>query len=216
MEDNTTLEYFLSLLDEGERILTSDYMGEKHTIVEYELKDSEVKKTSESKEDDITPSSCRGCAAWAGRVCYVPPKEESRCNVMCILPSPSGTRLLSPAGEDYFKKWFKAIGIDSEDVALTTLVKCPCSSFNSSYADACKGYLKSEMVNVKPRCFILFGEDVARYMLRKNGTIDTLRGKRYIVNNTPTFVTYSPEDLVKNISIKPLIWEDLQFIKGAI
>ena len=53
MEDKLTLEYFLSLLDEGERILSGDKFGERHQIVDYELKEKQRRRRTLSQSAGV-------------------------------------------------------------------------------------------------------------------------------------------------------------------
>ena len=216
MEDKLTLEYFLSLLDEGERIIKGDFFSEKVKPCSYELKDKEVKVDIKEEIKDDSISSCRNCPAWRNRIKYIPPVTANECKLMCILASPERMAMLSPAADDYFKKWCSAIGLPLENVSLTTLIKCPSEIFSKEYADMCKPYLREEMQMSRPKVLLLLGQDVASYMLRKNLPIESLRGRRYIINNIATYVTYSPKDLVANRSLRVPIWEDLKLLKEAL
>lgn len=210
MEDKTTLGYFLSLLDECERIIDGDRLSEKHRIVDYALEE----KKEETFVESI--SECRNCSSWRNRVKYASPLLNNPCSLMCIVSSPEGISILSSQSADYFEKWMKAIGLALDSVSLTALIKCPCEHFNKESADRCKGNLKKEMIDISPRNILLMGEDIAKYMLRKNLPIEALRGKRYLINNIPTFVTYSPHDLVMNRALRAPIWEDLKIAKEAL
>ncbi len=215
MVDNTALEYFLSLLDEGERILSSDPLCEKHTMLSYTLKEKEEKPVEDIKVDEsFSVNECRACHAWVNRVQFVPAKESSECKVMCIISSPKINRLLTPKGEMFFLKWFQGIGLDISNVALTTLVKCPLKSFSALEANACKGFLKEEMTRMKPERLLLLGEDVAHYMLRRNDSMNEMRGRKYKINNIPTFVSYSPDEFVEHYNeLRAPVWQDLLFLK---
>lgn len=215
MEDKLTLEYFLSLLDEGERILSGDKFGERHQIVDYELKEKEAVSV-EIKEEEESVSKCRNCSLWINRIKYAEPIVNKDTTLMCILASPEGMKILSAPSEDYFLKWINAIGLDISNVSLTTLIKCPSNSFSAEYADSCKIYLRKEMSEIKPKVLLLMGHDVAKYMLRRDLPLDQMRGKRYVINNIPAYVTYSPHDLVDNRTLRVPIWEDLKLLKGAL
>ena len=42
------------------------------------------------------------------------------------------------------------------------------------------------------------------------------RGRKFSINSIPVFCTYSPEDLVKDRSLRAPIWEDLQLISAFL
>ncbi len=230
MEDKITLEYFLTLLDEGERVLTNDRLAEKHTILDYELKERESTSTSTTGLKDLGAFNtiensaigenillnCKDCLAWKNRIRFVIPILNQGCKVMFILPAPEGMTLLTADSDDYFKKWCKAIDLSLSDISLTTLIKCPTSFFKTEYADSCKSRLREEMLSIKPKVLCLLGSDLSRYMLRKELPFERLRGRKYAINNIPTYVTYSPRELVENRNLRGAIWEDLKLLKEAL
>lgn len=219
MEDNGTLEYFLSILDEAEHILSGDIYAEKTPFVEYSLRDQEKKVQSAVVADDepLEASNCRGCQGWRERLKYIPSRIVPNCSVLCIIEHPGRLSMLSEKGEMFFNAWFKGLGIPLPQVSLTSLIKCPVSTFSDQYADACKDKLRQEMTLANPRVMLLLGENVARYMTRRDLVISDFRGKVYKINHIPTVVTYSPEDLVQNYaSLRAPIWEDLQLLKGQM
>ena len=73
------------------------------------------------------------------------------------------------------------------------------------------------MINLKPKTMVLLGQDVSSYMLRRSGDMDSVfRKRKFSVNSTPVFCTYSPLDLVNNRALRGPIWEDLQFIASFL
>ncbi|MBO5770976.1 MAG: hypothetical protein J6R23_06965 [Spirochaetales bacterium] len=211
MENNETLEYFLTLLDEAESLIKSDYLREESEINDYSLtaKQSEVLAVLTDKED---VSSCHICPLYKNRRIYAEPIYSQMPKILFIAPFPEGDAILTPAAHDYFSKWYKAIHLERKDIALTTLIKCPSPLFTPDYANMCKKHVKEEMTAMRPKAMVLLGEDAARYMLRRQEDFDQIRQRRWIVNGIPVYCTYHPEDLVRNNSIKRAIWDDLQYI----
>ena len=210
MENNETLEYFLMLLDEAERVIRGDYMAEESEIVDYSVTPKEEKKEIAVPSEDI--SSCHRCPLFRNRRMYAEPLYSEKTKIMFISPYPEGDSILSPASHEYFTKWYKAIHLERTDIALTTFIKCPAPLFTPDYANMCKQHVKEELTREKPGAIVLLGEDSARYMLRKEEEFDMLRQRRWNVNGIPVFCTYHPEDLVRDESVKRAIWEDLKFI----
>ena len=70
MDDNLTLEYFLSLLDRAENVFQKDNLGEKSTDYEYSVED--IKREPElDYVDDI--ASCDKCNACLERSIFAEP-----------------------------------------------------------------------------------------------------------------------------------------------
>lgn len=211
MENNETLEYFLSLLDEAESLFKKDYLREDSEIFDYSVTEKK-KATFEALKEVEDVSSCHSCPLFRNRRVYAEPLYADTPKILFIAPYPEGDAILTPAAHDYFSKWYKAIRLERKDVALTTLIKCPSPLFTPDYANMCKKHVKEEMVAMRPNAMVLLGEDAARYMLRRQEEFDQIRKRRWIVNGIPVYCTYHPEDLVRDPSIKRDIWEDLQFI----
>lgn len=212
VEDKETLEYFLSLLDDAEHILSGDNLAEKKPFVDYEIKEQSEKKPSVADEP-LSLDECRACPGWRERLKSIPAKIVPNSTVLCIIERPEKLSLLSPRGEGYFNAWFRALKIPMKDVSLSTLIKCPVATFSEQYATLCKDKLREEMALANPKALLLLGENVAQYMTRKKLPINELRGRVYKINHIPTVVSYSPEDLVRSYdALRAPIWEDLQLL----
>ena len=213
MDDNLTLEYFLSLLDRAENVFQKDNLGEKSTDYEYSVED--IKREPElDYVDDL--ASCHKCNACLERSIFAEPLLNPEPKILFVSPMPEGAVIFSPSSNDYFYKWLTAINLGRKDIALTTLIKCPVKEFRKEYADVCRKHLKSEMERLKPRAMVLLGSPTAEYMLRRSSDFSLFRGRRFSINSIPVFCTYSPEDLVKDRSLRAPIWEDLQLISAFL
>ncbi len=210
MSDRATKEYFLSVLDDAVSSIENDKMGEWHERWGYTLEE----KKEESFVDDI--SSCHKCSACFRRRVYAEGIINKNPKILFVLPYPEGDTILLPPSYSYFTKWVNAMGLESADVALSALIKCPVSSFDTSAADSCRGYLKDEMALLKPSSIVLLGKDVASYMLRRSSNYDEMRQHQYKINGIKTFTTYSPLELVNDRALRAKIWEDLKFISSSI
>lgn len=215
MTDNLTLECFLSLLDKAERGIRGDYLSEISEEYEYSVSDKIQEKAVMDEREDI--SSCHLCKACLERNVFAEPMLNPDPVLLFVSLSPKGSTIFTEEGRAYFLKWLSAINLTRKDVALTSLIKCPLPSFDKEAADACRIHLRNEMSSLKPKAMVLLGKDVASYMLRRNGDMDsTFRKKRFSVNSIPVFCTYSPEELVLSRALRVPIWEDLKFISSSL
>lgn len=210
MGDNTTKEYFFSLLDESEAMIEGDALREWHESYTYKINEND---DDGAYKEEI--SSCHKCDACFSRRVYAEPILNKNPRILFVLPSPEGETLLSPPSYDYFSKWIKAIDLKMCDISLSSLLKCPSPQFSSERADKCRDYLRDEINYLRPSYIVLLGEDCARYMLRRKLSIDEMRMHTYKINGIRTYVTYTPSDLVKDRSKRGAIWQDLLYIKEA-
>lgn len=210
MENRETKEYFLSLLDDVDAFLKGDRAREDDYIYEYSLTPKE-----ESKEE-ADYSSCHICPAFSCRNIYAEPIYNKNTKVLFILPYPDGDMMLNPKSTFYISKWVEVLGLKRDEASVVSLIKCPVNSFNSSYADSCKLYLKEEMASLKPSFLFLLGLDTARYMTKRNLDMEDFREKGFRINDIPTLVTYTPRELAQNNQLRVAVWDDLQKAKEML
>jgi len=74
----------------------------------------------------------------------------------------------------------------------------------------------SKIEEIQTSVIILMGEEAAQKVLGTVESIETLRGKSYLLHTTPTIVTYHPRDLLQSLQLKPKTWEDLCLAKGIV
>ncbi len=211
MEEKVSEECFMTLLDEAVSFLEGDALMERHESVSYSITSGEERR---DVDDDI--SSCHRCGACLMRRVYAEGICGSSASVLFVLPYPEGDTMLSDASFSYYVKWLKAMGLEMKDAALCALIKCPVKAFSRESADACRDYLRNEMKRIKPRVMILLGKDAASYMLRRECDYDAMRLHSYSINGIRTFTTYSPQELVRDSSLRGKIWADLKYIMNHL
>ena len=216
MADNLTLEAFLSLLDGAESVVKGDNLSERREFLEYSVSEEKRESVQHAQDSAEDLESCHDCSGCFSRQSYALPILNPQPLLMFVAPFPEGFTILSDGGRDYFNKWLMAMGLKRSDIALTTLIKCPVKEFRKEYADVCRKHLKSEMERLKPRAMVLLGSPTAEYMLRRSSDFSLFRGRRFSINSIPVFCTYSPEDLVKDRSLRAPIWEDLQLVSAFL
>ena len=217
MGDSFTKGYLMSLIDEAERLISSDPFGEERPPVSYTLKEKEERREDPLESVYREASSCRLCQACSGRRMFAHPVVASGPKVLFIAPSPEGSVIFSPESLLKFRAWWElSLLLHPGEWALTTLIKCPSSPFSPSAADQCRPFLRSEMSMMKPEAMVLLGHDTACYMLRRSVPMDEMRQKRFVVNHIPVFVTYTPLDYLHTPSLQRDIWNDMLFIRREV
>ena len=221
MGDKFTEGIFMGLIDDAERLITGDALGEIITPVSYSLREKEpsVPAREESPLEAVyrEAASCHACPEYARRTVFTEPVTKMKPRVLFISPYPEGTMIFSAQSLEKFRAWWKlSLLLEEGEWALTTLIKCPAASFSAEAADRCRSVLRKEMEIMKPGALVLLGHDTASYMLRKNLPMDDLRGQRFVINHIPAFVTYTPSDYLSDPSLQRPIWNDLLFIRRSI
>ena len=213
-----SMEALLELRDEAERAF-SDPLGESG-VYEYILKEKSLNSGKTVRERDaLSPQNCHACPLWESRhadIFYFNPTHAEVLSVIAF-PEMSGS-LLAPDAEEMYEKQMAVISLSRSKRALVSLLKCPSSSLSAEYADRCRNFLKDDMSRFSPSLMILFGMDLAHYILRTDKPYEEIRAakKSYKVNGIRTYVTYSQRECIDNPSFKRAVWEDLKAIGRAI
>ena len=221
MGDKFTEGIFMGLIDDAERLITGDTLGEIIPPVSYSLREKEPSAPAreEAPLEAVyrEAASCHACPEYTRRTVFTEPVTKMNPRVLFIAPYPEGTMIFSASSLEKFRAWWKlSLLLEEGEWALTTLIKCPAASFSAEAADRCRAVLRKEMEIMKPGALVLLGHDTASYMLRKNLPMDDLRGQRFVINHIPAFVTYTPSDYLSDLSLQRPIWNDLLFIRHSI
>ena len=106
-----------------------------------------------------------------------------------------------------------------ESYSLLSLIKCDTHiSSNATHAKICIDYLNAQIEKLNnAKLFVLFGEEVARFVLHSDEMLDNLR-KRILnnANKRDFIVTFHISDLLRNQSLKKLALEDFKVAKDYL
>lgn len=212
-----SIESILELRDEIERAY-SDPLGERG-IYCYDLKEGAETSVPDEKGGNPSPSNCHECPLWENRIVSLFYFNPKKARLLSVVPAveKSGSILL-PDAEQMYENQMNAINVPRSSRALVSLLKCPSSVFSKEYADKCRSFLKQDMLSFSPEVMILFGLDLAHYILNNNKSYEEIRArnKSFKVNGIRTFVTYSQRECIDDPSCKRDVWEDLKVIGTAL
>ena len=117
-------------------------------------------------------------------------------------------------------KILKAIGYNrSAGVYLTYLIKCKID--NSRYPlkseiEKLIPFLSKQIKIIEPKIIVGLGKVVGKALINENLSMDQMRRQVHIFSSYPLKITYSPNALLREQSLKKLAWEDFQFIRDFI
>ena len=216
MENKAAREYLMALIDEAERVVSSDPLSEDHDVVSYELRSRGAEKTAaRNPAEDL--SSCHACSGYLSRTVMPRPILKKDSLVMFITGAPDGSMMLEGNRVDVFRRWWHDSLLLSEgEWSLTSVIKCPVRPFSAENADACREHLRKEMELYSPKALVILGSDVASYMLRKDVPVRSLIGRRFMINHIPAYVSPSLEEYASDPSLRRPIWEGFLFIRKEL
>ena len=117
-------------------------------------------------------------------------------------------------------KILKAIGFTrSEKVYLTYLIKFEIDSHRDPLKSEINKFipiLKKQIEIIEPKIIVGLGKVVGKALIKKNLSMDIMRNKVRSFYSYPLKITYSPETLLRENSLKKFAWEDFQLIRDFI
>lgn len=167
---------------------------------------------------------CCACALSEKRTHAVAGEGASNPRVLVVGEAPGfnedaqGRPFVGNAGQ-YLDKWLAAIGLSrAQNVYITNTVKCrPPGNRDPREEEygACSAYLIRQIALLRPACIFAVGRIAARLLLGRdeNSPLSAMRGRAHSYANIPVFVTYHPSAVLRNPSLRALVWSDLQVLK---
>ena len=117
-------------------------------------------------------------------------------------------------------KILKAIGCTrSAKVYLTYLIKYKIDGSRyplNSEINKFIPLLKKQIEIIEPKIIVGLGKVVGKALINKNLSMDLMRNEVHSFSSYPLKITYSPNTLLREQSLKKLAWEDFQFIRDFI
>ena len=117
-------------------------------------------------------------------------------------------------------KILKAIGYSRfEKVYLTYLIKYKIDGSRyplNSEINKFIPLLKKQIEIIKPKIIVGLGKVVGKALINKDLSMDLMRNKVHSFSSYPLKITYGPNTLSREQSLKKLAWEDFQFIRDFI
>ncbi len=143
---------------------------------------------------------CVGSIQHNAKVCFITQKP--------IAPYSASFEMIDNIAKRVF-------GIES--YSLLSLIKCDTHIQNSAnHAKICFDYLKEQIKGDKSQLFVIFGEEVAHFVLENDESLDNLRGRILNANKRNFIVTFHIGDLLKNQSLKKLALGDFNVAKDYL
>lgn len=113
-----------------------------------------------------------------------------------------------------------AIGLNrGEGVYIANAVKCrPPGNRTpeSKEIAACHSFLMRQIELLQPRIVVLLGRAAVHAVLGEDVSLASMRQQMFAFGKTPVVVTYHPAYLLRNLTEKYKVWEDLLFARACL
>jgi len=222
-------------LDLAGDYLSSGYKSEKK---DYNFEDDAVPKADEKPEFEGAETiekiaaeirACKRCPLGETRTKAAPGEGAMRPLVMVIGEGPGaeedaqGRPFVGRAGQ-LLDKMLASINLSrNRNCFIANVVKCRPPGNRDPRPEetaACAGFLKRQIVLLKPKFILVAGRIAAQTLLQTTESINKLHGKfmEYQVDNLtiPLLITYHPAALLRDESYKRPTWEDLKLLRSRI
>jgi uracil-DNA glycosylase family 4 len=163
--------------------------------------------------------NCALCSIAARRKKFIFGSGNAQSSIMIIGEATAdddetaGEPFSGEAGE-LLTKMLSAIHLNRKtDTFITTTLKCrPPANREATQQEvlACTALLKTQISIIQPKIMLLLGRLPALSLLGKTEPISVMRQQAFSYEGVPVLVTYHPQGLLKNTSLKRPAWEDLQ------
>jgi len=175
---------------------------------------------------------CQKCVLYKTRIKTVFGEGDPDAKLMFVGEGPGyeedkqGRPFVGAAGE-LLTKIILAMGLTREKVYIANIVKCHPLKIPDSYLrnndrppnkqeiENCLPFLKKQIMIIRPRIICCLGSTAASVLTKREEPISELRGKifKYEEDNGIEIIpTYHPAALLRNPSLKPLVWKDMKVV----
>ncbi len=108
--------------------------------------------------------------------------------------------------DETLTKWLDAIGLDiKKDCKIIPIVLCPVLAgdiISQENISSCSPYIKRIIDETKPKAILVLGKENGQYFSYKK--------------DIPIYISFHPDDVLKNESLKRPVWEILKQIKEVV
>lgn len=165
--------------------------------------------------------NCKKCKLYEERTNIVFGEGNPNADVMFIGDIPDAEEdkkgeLFHGKASQLMSKAFLGLGIKKDNVYIANIVKCrPQQNTDPLKEDIteCMGYLKKQIILVKPKIIVLLGNISLKNILGENYTITNDRGKWQQIEDIRYMTTWHPTALLRDDNKKIQFWMDLKNVK---
>ena len=192
------------------------------TVIEQPLSTSDGKEIdrrgTELARIEADVKSCVKCSLHQSRTLAVVQDGSPAARLCFVGEGPgydediSGIPFVGKAGQ-LLTKIISAMGLRREEVYICNTVKCRPPGNRTptkEEMETCWSYLRKQLDILKPDVIVTLGLPAAQMLIRNITSISSRRGRWTEYMGIPLMPTYHPAYLLRNASVKKLVWEDMK------
>jgi len=130
-----------------------------------------------------------------------------------------GLPFVGRAGE-LLTRIIAAMGLSREDVYICNVLKCRPPGNRDPLPDevgACGPHLERQLELLKPKVICSLGRHSTAFLTGQEGVaMKNVRGRVFMYRGVKVIPTYHPAALLRNPSLKALVWEDVQKVRALL
>lgn len=168
--------------------------------------------------------ACTKCELCKTRTNVVFGRGNKNASLMFIGEAPgenedkTGLPFVGAAGK-LLDKYLEAVGISTEDYYIANILKCRPPKNRDPLPeeqDACIGYLRSQVAEIKPKLIVCLGRIAAMRIIKPDFKITAEHGKFFKKGNMTICAVYHPAALLRDPRKKEDMLEDMKSIKALL
>ncbi|MDR2393027.1 MAG: uracil-DNA glycosylase [Treponema sp.] len=168
---------------------------------------------------------CRDCPLHTHRIKTVPGEGVARPLVLVIGEGPgadedtSGRPFVGKAGQ-LLDRMLASVDLSRErNCFIANVVKCRPPHNRDPLPEeiaACARFLNRQLALLKPRMIFCLGRVALQALLHTDAGIGRARGQLTTYQGFPLLGTYHPSALLRDVSLKRAVWEDLKILRDQL
>jgi len=167
---------------------------------------------------------CTKCGLCEGRANVVFGSGTGRIPLVFVGEAPGadedrqGLPFVGRSGQ-LLTKIIEAIGLSRDDCYICNVIKCrPPDNRNPAPDEIskCSPFLERQIDILRPKVICTLGLFATQRLLDSTAPIGQLRGRFHDYRGVPVLPTYHPAALLRNPSLKPTVWEDVQLLRRKL
>ena len=179
-------------------------------------------KKYELKKYENSICNCQECHLSETRKNFVFGVGDPNADLILVGEAPGveedreGIPFVGKAGK-LLDKILSAINMNRFDgIFILNILKCRTPDNRDplpSEIGKCTPYFQKQIKIIKPKLIVALGKVAAKTLIREDMPMKNMRGNTFDYYGKPLRVTYHPAALLRNQSLKRLVWEDFKWIK---
>ncbi|MDM7916044.1 MAG: uracil-DNA glycosylase, partial [Candidatus Eisenbacteria bacterium] len=167
---------------------------------------------------------CRGCELCETRKTVVFGTGRSTVPLVFIGEAPGadedrqGLPFVGRAGE-LLTRIIEAIGLTRDQVYIANVLKCRPPGNRDPLPDevaSCSPFLVRQLDLLRPKVICSLGRHSTFFLTGQLSAMKDLRGRVFDYRGMKVIPTYHPAALLRNPSLKALVWEDVQKVRTLL